>query len=261
MARNFILYFIPIILYNSINCLKCAEQNIPHCLQCGIGEDNNKCTLCEDKYFLFFHNLICQRCNDLTYGQIGCGGNCDGSQIKKTKIPLCYENDCFQEFFNIEGICYKCNETSPHCSKCSYDSLNGSKEKIFKCLSCDEPDLKVLNKKDGKCHKCFVNHCKKCNFDINDNDICEECENGYYVNNGKTCSECGWVNITGGKYYYCPDKISEIKSFECYGGYAKNGTYNCLSCPTGCSSCSMSKQSLLLLILLFIKLLFIKWRM
>jgi hypothetical protein len=201
------------------------------------------------------------RCNHLIYGQIGCGGNCDGSQYETSRMPLCNENDCFQEFFNMEGICFKCNETSPHCSKCSYDSLNGSKEKIFKCLSCDEPDLKVLNKKDGKCHKCFVNNCKKCNFDINDNDICEECENGYYVNNGKTCSECGWVNITGGKYYYCPDKISEIKSFECYGGYAKNGTYNCLSCPTGCSSCSMSKQSLLLLILLFIKLLFIKWRM
>ena len=171
MSKNFILFFISIILYNTVNCIKCGEQNIPNCLKCAVGED--KCTLCEDKHFLFFHNLMCQRCNNPIYGQIGCGGNCDGSQYETTRMTICNENDCLQEFYNIGGICYKCNETSPHCSKCSYNSVNGSKEKIFKCLGCDDPDLKVLNKKDGQCHKCNVSNCKKCDFDINDNDICE----------------------------------------------------------------------------------------
>jgi len=183
------------------------------------------------------------RCNDPKYGQIGCGGNCDGSKNEKSRMPKCNENDCLQEFYNIGGICFKCDENSPNCSKCSYDYINGSQEKIFKCLGCDEPDLKVLNKKDGKCHKCLVTNCEKCDFDINDNDICEECITDYYVNNVKTCSKCGWKYITGGEYYYCPDKTSEIKNFKCYGGFAKGEGYNCLSCPTGCSSCTYNTQT------------------
>jgi len=182
-------------------------------------------------------------CNDPLYGQIGCGGNHDGSQYEKYRMPLCNENDCFQEFYNIGEVCFKCNENSPHCSECSYSNLNGSKEKIFKCLNCDEPDYKVLNKKDVKCHKCFVNKCRKCYFDENDNDACEECELDYYVNQYKACSKCYWIEIIGGRFYYCPDKISERKLIECYYGYAKNNTYNCLSCPTVCGSCFFNSQS------------------
>ena len=158
-------------------------------------------------------------------------------------MTICNENDCLQEFYNIGGICYKCNETSPHCSKCSYNSVNGSKEKIFKCLGCDDPDLKVLNKKDGQCHRCNVSNCKKCGFDINDNDICEECITDYFVNNIKTCSQCYWVEITGGRYYYCRDKTSERKKVECSSYYAKNDTYNCLRCPAGCISCTYNSQT------------------
>jgi len=244
MSRNFILYFITIILYNSINCLNCGgEQEIPHCSQCGTGNDNYKCISCEDKYFLFAHNLMCMRCNDPTYGQIGCGGNCDGSNYEKTRLALCNENDCLPGFYNIRGTCFKCNENSPHCSKCSYEYQNGGKEKVFKCLECDDPDYKVLNKKGGQCKKCSVSNCKKCYFDENDNDACEECEYNYYVDGAKTCTKCDWVNIPGGKYYHCPDKISERKAVECYVGFAKNDTYNCLSCPLYCNSCTYNSQS------------------
>jgi len=63
------------------------------------------------------------------------------------------------------------------------------------------------------------------------------------VNNAKTCSKCYWVDIIGGRYYYCPDKTSERKAVECSSNYAKNVTYNCLQCPTGCTSCSYNSQT------------------
>jgi len=253
MSRNFVLYFITIFLYNSINCLNCGgEQEIPHCLKCGTGNDYNKCVLCEDKYFLFFHNLMCMSCNDQTHGQIGCGGKCDGSQYEKHRMPLCNENDCFPEFYNMEGICFKCSQNDTHCLKCSYESQNGSKEKVFKCLECDDPDYQVLNKKDGKCKKCHVDNCKKCYFDENDNDACMECEKDFYVDSNKKCSKCYWQNLyldlysnynVIGRYYYCPDSISERKDLVCHEDYVKNGTYNCLSCPSGCETCSYESES------------------
>ena len=242
MSINFILYFITLIFINSINCLNCGDRNISHCLKCGKGEDDNKCALCEDKYFLFFHNLFCKPCNDSLYGQIGCDGYCDGSQYEKARMPLCNENDCNLQFYNFEGICIKCTNAYPHCLECNYNYLNGGKEGIFQCLKCVKPYYKVFNNKDRKCYQCHVINCKRCYFDENDNDACDECLMDYYVNENKTCSKCFWKDINGESYYYCPKKISE-RVIECYDGYTKNNSYNCLSCPTACRSCSYNSQS------------------
>ena len=84
----------------------------------------------------------------------------------------------------------------------------------------------------NKCKKCFPGYylsnydgscTKESKCDIGDKHlgICLECETDYYVNNAKTCTKCYWNYITGGKYYYCPDKTSEIKKFTLY----KNITY------------------------------------
>ena len=78
-----LLYYILSLIICKSNALKCGEEEIDNCLQCGTGEASNTCLKCKDKHFLFFNNMFCIPCDDPTYGQIGCGGNCDSSHYNQ----------------------------------------------------------------------------------------------------------------------------------------------------------------------------------
>lgn len=121
MLRKIIIsYFLLSILITLIFTLKCDEEEIDNCIECGIGENSGTCSKCKDMHFLFFNNLLCLPCDDPLYGQIRCGGNCDGTNYQETSFALCDNSDCKEGFFNLNGICYKCDDDSPGCSKCEF---------------------------------------------------------------------------------------------------------------------------------------------
>ena len=154
MFKNLISYILSFILVTSIFGLDCGGIDISNCLKCEEGVDFDYCGKCENKYFPLASNIACRKCDDIEYGQIGCGGNCDVPNYEKTRIPLCKENDCKEGFYNVNGICFRCNQDSPHCEKCSYLAPAGSNQKQFKCLKCDSTDYQLL--KSWKCEKCEV---------------------------------------------------------------------------------------------------------
>ena len=52
--RNiFLLYTISSFLFFGICALKCGENEIANCIECGTGEKADTCISCEDKHFLF----------------------------------------------------------------------------------------------------------------------------------------------------------------------------------------------------------------
>ena len=110
-----ILLHLNIIIY--IEPIKCDENTIEHCIECDSGENSGSCSKCENKYFLFFNILICLRCNDNLYGQIGCSGNCDRTNLVENRKPLWEENGCVEGYYNLNGICMKCSYGSEGCSK------------------------------------------------------------------------------------------------------------------------------------------------
>ena len=93
--------------------LICGRNTIAHCTKCS-GDNYDTCEICEDKYFLIPNGLLCIACDDPTNGQIGCGGNCDGSDYETTGFAFCEKNGCKRGYYNLNGICIKCEEGSPH---------------------------------------------------------------------------------------------------------------------------------------------------
>ena len=115
--RNiFLLYTISSFLFFGICALKCGENEIANCIECGTGEKANTCISCEDKHFLFFHNLLCLACDDPLYGQVPCKGNCDATDYETTRNVLCEKNGCKEGFYNLNGICFNCSESNDGCT-------------------------------------------------------------------------------------------------------------------------------------------------
>ena len=237
-----------IILINTllliISNLRCGKEEIEHCVQCGIGEDSDSCSQCENKYFLFFNNLFCLPCDHEYYGNIGCGGNCDGSKYKEIRNILCEENKCKEGYYNLEGICLKCSVGSQYCEKCTYIAPYQSNIKEFKCTKCINNEYQVLD--DGRCHHCSINNCNKCHYPSSSkNPVCDECRYNYYINSHGTCSECYNVGINKGYCNICSDDNQNYKSGKCYCNY----TYilippsTCTSCPENCGNCNYNEST------------------
>ena len=185
-----LLYYILSLIICKSNALKCWEEEIDNCLQCGTGEASNTCLKCKDKHFLFFNNMFCIPCDDPTYGQIGCGGNCDSSRYNEFRNVLCEENACKEGYYNLEGFCYSCSKGAGGCKKCTVEiSNNNMEEKIYKCTECLNDEY-LLDANDNKCYHCGMSNCQKCHYITQYNEPdnvpyyiseCEICDNGYYI--------------------------------------------------------------------------------
>ena len=141
------------------------EQNVENCQKYTCEDKGNCqkeeikiCEICNDKYFLFLKGLLCLPCDDETYGNVGCGGNCDGSNYEEIRNVMCEKDGCKDGYFNLDGICYPCSYDSENCAKCSY-SLNND----FVCLDClNKTEYQLRN---GKCEKCWMPNCDECYFE------------------------------------------------------------------------------------------------
>jgi len=184
MKKNFISYFLLLKLISFSLNYEIYEQNVENCQKytCEDEEKNcqkeeiKKCSQCNDKYFPFLKGLLCLPCDDPTYGNVGCGGNCDGSNYEdvmcekdgckdgsnydyfNTRNVICEKDGCKDGYFNLDGICLPCSYDSENCAKCSY-SLNND----FVCLDCfNKTEYKLIN---GKCEYCWMPNCKLCYYE------------------------------------------------------------------------------------------------
>ena len=115
MTKNLISYFLLLKLISFSLNYEIYEQNVENCQKytCEDEDDGNcqkeeikKCKICNDKYFPFLKGLLCLPCDDEIYGNIGCGGNCDGSNYEFTRNIMCEKDGCKDDYFNLDGICF-----------------------------------------------------------------------------------------------------------------------------------------------------------
>ena len=175
MEKKFLIFScLLILIVNKSDFLKCGEENIENCIECGKGKESNTCAKCKDKYFPFFHNLYCVACDNSTYGQEGCGGNCDGSRFSTDRFAYCNKNDCKEGFYNLEGVCFRCSGSSYGCQKCRIqENENENEESKFICEECLNNDEYRLNEQ-GHCEYCDRVNCERCHYDENNNPICDK---------------------------------------------------------------------------------------
>ena len=239
---NLILYFILCLIFGYSNSLKCGEVEIENCIQCGTGDASNTCVQCKDKHFLLFHNLYCIPCDDQTYGQIGCGGNCDSSRYIETRNIFCNENDCKEGYYYLNGICLNCTEGLPGCKKCIIQVENNEKKYICKeCLSNEY----ILDNEYNTCNHCSISYCSKCHYIDNNSIQCDKCDEGYYLNYLNECRKCRTVYIDNGICEICSDNDQDYESgiCSCYNYYTLIDNSTCISCPDNCPYCEYNKQT------------------
>ena len=239
----FQLFLISSFLFCGIDALKCGENEIANCVECGVGENESTCISCEDKHFLFFHNLLCLPCDDPLYGQAACGGNCDATNYETTRNVLCEKNGCKEGFYNLEGLCFNCSVSNTGCKRCTYD------EGGFKCLECLNKQYKLKN---GICDSCgYYSNCKRCSHNFNvdyTSYICEECYQGFYLDNedNTNCKKCKEpTEINNGYCRVCSDIEDDYESGPCWCNkyYTQKNHSNCVPCPENCPYCEYNHQT------------------
>ena len=243
LRQLLILYYLFIIIQSKV--LKCGDEEIENCEECGTGDNSNTCIKCKDKHFLFFNNLYCLPCDDEYYGQIGCGGNCKAINFNKERFVECNLNDCKTGYINLNGICVRCSDESPNCKTCDInveiDNKNQKNYSSFICKECISNEFKI--NKYGQCQRCYMNNCKKCNYNNNYSKTeCEECYDGYYLSSNKTCEKCKEINIRNGYCTVCSDNKKDYKSEDCRCNsyYTKKDNLTCVKCPSFCNSCNFN---------------------
>ena len=229
----------------------CGDEKIDNCIECGTGENKNSCKKCRDKYFLFMNNLLCIPCDDPIYGQIGCGGNCDGSRYNVTKFAFCNERQCKEGFYNLNGLCFNCAEGSPGCSQCYMEEIEND-ETVYKCEKC-LANFKY-SEKYGTCEKCSIDNCRKCHFNYNYSKTeCDECYSGYFIDFDKKCKACKKKYLNYGYCYICSDNETDYSALNCYcsynyleinisNDYIFNYNEMCSYCDKGCSNCFLDEN-------------------
>ena len=147
--------------------LQCEDENIEHCTKCNTGDDSDSCSSCEDKYFPFFNNLLCYPCNDSLYGQEGCIGKCNSTNITYARHALCEEGGCKEGFYYQDGNCYNCSMRLNGCKKCTYEKLENRTYGNVQCQECENSDYYLT--KDGRCQLCYSYGCEECHYEDNYN--------------------------------------------------------------------------------------------
>jgi len=242
--RFFILALAITLVFVNIEAKQCGDEQINNCQTCGKFEGLDSCGTCEDNYFLVMDNLLCLPCNDSLYGQVGCKGNCDASDYKTSSHAFC--DECIDGYYSINGFCFSCNDGSPGCKECTYESEGESTSKEFKCKKCLSNEYKLENYECKKCDDLKpISYCSKCHFEGEEqNAVCDICQYNYYLNSEKTCSLCYDIDIDGGLCHICSDNETDYDSGYCYcwSGYEKIDNHTCFKCADNCANCEYNKE-------------------
>lgn len=251
-------------LYDSNNCSSCFsgfgfivnENDIPNgkCHGCSdkfcnnCGNDYRKCSSCNTGFGITLDG-ICQKCpancKNCFYPEI-CYECEDGFERNLTIIDENYYSGCIQYPENCakcdREYCQMCEEgysfmvdkdgiTHNNCVKCP----NNCKQCSTDNTKCDECIQGFILNDDGKCDQCSE-HCTECQR----YDMCNRCKSGSIVQ-GFTCFKCpDHCNHCSIPYLYgtCDDGYSvSYKNDETYG--------QCISCPKNCKECDLETNKCL----------------
>lgn len=229
------------IILTSNSEVECNGTTTEHCSKCSTGDDSDSCSSCDDKHFLFFNNLFCVPCNDSTYGQIGCEGNCDGSDYVDTRFAFCEKGGCAEGYYNLNGICMNCSVGSPACKKCTYEVQENETHGNFICEECENNEYRINS--FGLCQHCYLSGCEKCHYENNTEAVCDKCMEGYFKDSYMGCSSCYYNYPSGKRCYVCSENETDYEFCNCYSGYTKVGKFDCLSCSYGCEECSYDNKT------------------
>ncbi|ELP93256.1 protein serine/threonine kinase, putative [Entamoeba invadens IP1] len=252
------------------NCIKCTNKECVLCannfvLNNGVCDPkpsscqyalNNICFKCQDGYSMVgtkclttsplpncteSRNNICIQCTStLMVIKDGICVQYEGA-VLTTLISVI---KCEPGYYTMNGICYKCIQTHPHCLTC--DSL--------KCFICENGyDLKS----DGMC---YDQNCETYNYV----DVCITCKEGYLLDESKKCmtriDNCSLQSLytcylcEEGHYLLngiCVSIIANCLSnsntgcIRCNPGYFLNSMKLCEKCQINCLTCGTSPSNCL----------------
>ena len=222
--------------------LQCEDEKIEHCTKCNTGDKSDSCSTCEDKYFPFFSDLLCYPCNDSLYGQEGCIGKCNSSNITYNRHALCEEGGCKEGFYYLNGNCYNCSATQEGCKKCTYKKQENQTYGNFICLECESNNYKLTEY--GKCQLCSDYGCEECHYEKNyTKTVCDKCYDGYYLDLNGQCKECRTSNIDNGYCRICSETGTKYDSCYCDYDSIKIGESKCTKCPANCDKCEYDNKT------------------
>ena len=93
--------------------------------------------------------------DDETYGNVGCGGNCDGSKFENHRFAYCDKNECKPGFYYLEGLCLNCSLLFPGCKNCYSTEIQIADNQIDYNFTCQECLSNQYKKNEfGVCQKC-----------------------------------------------------------------------------------------------------------
>ena len=254
---NKALLILLVLLSNSFlveaSTITCGNNQIENCKECGKDDKSNSCGTCEAGYFPLLNNLFCIECNDPVNGQIGCKGDCINNNSSSSVLALC--QDCEEGYYNIDGLCLKCENKNPGCSSCTYEKNETTGWNKFKCLKCLNEEVYRINE-NSRCVQCneTISNCKKCHFKGNQGieAQCDECEKDFSLNSEGECississiSSCFDPIIqvkTGGKCYEYSQECGKPNYCECNSGYTLFNQ-RCEKCGSGCEKCEYNEDT------------------
>ena len=199
---------------------KCIISCTENCLNCSFENEKYICDKCQDHFFLkeIGEGKICQECPD----------EC----ISCISENICTE--CIEEYKLIDGHCEKYCSIGPNeqCKSCDFDEKDTCKECNFGYYLPNN----ITNK--SICNSCGQN-CISCYGDENEA-ICIECVNEFYVLNNKSCSYCGSPRI---KKCHQENEYN-ITIDECYSDYIlfKNRCIEKCNISNYLSKCSVCNE-------------------
>ena len=230
------------LLFLSNEATTCEGETIDQCTACDTGEDSDSCSKCEPGYFPFLGNYFCLACNDSTFGQKGCIGNCDGTNFTTNKYAYCEEDGCAEGYAYHDGVCYNCAQKITGCSKCIYKVPEYPTYGNFTCLECRSNQFKLQY---DECEPCEMDGCDLCHYNENYTEkICDKCDEIHYFNEEGKCQPCKKEYIKGGTCYICSENGTEYDYCLCNYNYVKAGDFECIPCPHACSyGCSYNNET------------------
>ena len=253
---------------------KCIEIDEKKFYNCKISLDGEKCSKCEDNFFLS-EEFLCLNVNFCSKSEKNVCTKCqEGFYLTKknqcSKALNCYEAD------PKNGICIKCEDNYyldinnrqciPYSKDENYKFCAKFKNKCFQCVEgyyLAQNQLCSASKNctlalEGKCTTCMTglhlsndfkcvedNHC----IYTNEKNECIECEDKYYYDKlNKICKlvdsekfkNCKFSDDSGEKCLFCKkDYYINLSDNLCYSNKEKGKFYQCVISETGenCMKC------------------------
>ena len=191
---------------NGLGCTEC----VPNCEKCSNAQ---KCSECRLGYYI---NTLGQ-CTKYPYGRFGCNAAAqDKTQCTGQNKYCVFQNTGYGKHCSFKGLnCTNWN-SDDECIVCKYGFIQNNGDKA----GCSP-----------RVFGCKTHYLKGTNENKEEDWICKECENGFFLNEDYTCSPCG---------EQCTEDTPCMHSSGICTSY-KCTDYGCAACLNGADKCNKCK--------------------